>query len=211
MPRFHDLPLDRKLTAIVVATTMAGMLLASLAIVAFQILTFTTFMIAELETTAEILGHNGTAALRFEASRDAEKTLASLSAKPHITGACFFIPNEEIFAGYAREEGTPPQASFPLSEGYTFGWRQIKWAKHLYQDGDFIGMVHIESDVEMLYDQVQRSIIATLLILSACAYLALLLGFKYLLADPINHLVDIAKCPVSAIIRSEPPNTPTTI
>ena len=98
MPRFHDLPLDRKLTAIVVATTMAGMLLASLAIVAFQILTFTTFMIAELETTAEILGHNGTAALRFEASRDAEKTLASLSAKPHITGACFFTSNEDNFA-----------------------------------------------------------------------------------------------------------------
>ena len=55
-------------------------------------------------------------------------------------------------------------------------------------------MVHIESDVEMLYDQVQRSIIAILLIISACAYLALLLGFKYLRAvsDPINHLVDIA-------------------
>ena len=115
MPRFHDLPLDRKLTAIVVATTMAGMLLASLAIVAFQILTFTTFMIAELETTAEILGHNGTAALRFEASRDAEKTLASLSAKPHITGACFFTPNIEIFAVYAREEGKPPQASLLLA------------------------------------------------------------------------------------------------
>ena len=39
MPKFHDLPLERKLTAIVVATTMAGMLLASVAIVAYQILT----------------------------------------------------------------------------------------------------------------------------------------------------------------------------
>ena len=52
MPRFQDLPLERQLTAIVVDTTMAGMLLASVAIVAYQILTFTTFMIAELETTA---------------------------------------------------------------------------------------------------------------------------------------------------------------
>ena len=194
MPRFNDLPLERKLTAIVIATTMAGMLLASVAIVAYQILTFTTFMIAELETTAEILGHNGTAALRFEVSRDAEKTLASLSAKPHITGACFFTPAEEVFAVYAREEGKPPQPSLPLSEGYTFGWQQLKWVKHIYQDGDFIGIVHIESDVEILYDQVQRSIIATLLIISACASLALLLGFKYLrtVSDPINHLVDTA-------------------
>ena len=54
MPRFHDLPLERQLTAIVVATTMAGMLLASVAIVAYQILTFTTLMIAELETTAGV-------------------------------------------------------------------------------------------------------------------------------------------------------------
>ena len=194
MLRFHDLPLERKLTAIVVATTMAGMLLASIAIVAYQILTFTSFMIAELETTAEILGHNGTAALRFKVNRDAEKTLASLSAKPHITGACFFTPTEEVFAVYAREESKPPRPTFPLSEGYTFGWKQLKWVKHIYQDGDFIGIVHIESDVEILYDQVQRSIIATLLIISTCASLALLLGFKYLraISDPINHLVDTA-------------------
>lgn len=194
MPRFYDLPLERKLTAIVVATTMVGMLLASVAIVAYQILTFTTFMIAELETTAEILGHNGTAALRFEASRDAEKTLASLSAKPHITGACFLTPTEDIFAVYARNESKPPQPNSPLSEGYIFGWQQLKWVKHIYQDGDFIGIVYIESDVEILYDQVQRSIVATLLIISACASLALLLGFKYLRAvsDPINHLVDTA-------------------
>lgn len=194
MPRFHDLPLERKLTAIVVATTMAGMLLASVAIVAYQILTFTTFMIAELETTAEILGHNGTAALRFEASRDAEKMLASLSTKPHITGACFLTPTEDIFAVYARNESKPPQPNPPLSEGYTFGWQQLKWVKHIYQDGDFIGIVYIESDVEILYDQVQRSIVATLLIISACASLALLLGFKYLRAvsDPTNHLVDTA-------------------
>ncbi len=43
MPRFHDLPLERQLTAIVVATTMAGMLLASVAIVAYPVLTFMTF------------------------------------------------------------------------------------------------------------------------------------------------------------------------
>ena len=46
MRKFLDLPLERKLTLIVVSTIAAGMLLASLAIIAYQILTFTRFMIA---------------------------------------------------------------------------------------------------------------------------------------------------------------------
>lgn len=194
MRKFLDLPLERKLTLIVVSTMAAGMLLASLAIIAYQILTFTRFMIAELETTAEILGQNGTAALRFQANKDAERTLASLRAKSHISGACFFTPDEEIFAVYKRDPEIEPQPSFPLSEGYAINSKHLTWVKHIYQDDDFIGTVHIESDIGVLYEQVLRSVLVVLLITIACASFALLLGFKFLhtVSDPINHLIDTA-------------------
>ena len=194
MRKFLDLPLERKLTLIVVSTMAAGMLLASLAIIAYQILTFTRFMIAELETTAEILGQNGTAALRFQANKDAERTLASLRAKPHISGACFFTPDEKIFAVYKRDQDIEPEPNFPLSEGYAIDSKHLTWVKHIYQDDDFIGTVHIESDISVLYEQVLRSILVVLLITIACASFALLLGFKFLhtVSDPINHLIDTA-------------------
>ena len=43
--RFENLPLHSKLTAIVVITTVAAILLASLAIVAYEVVTFRRFMI----------------------------------------------------------------------------------------------------------------------------------------------------------------------
>jgi len=194
MRKFLDLPLERKLTLIVVSTTAVGMVLASLAIIAYQILTFTRFMISELETTAEILGQNGTAALRFQANKDAARILSSLRAKPHISGACFFTPDDEIFAVYARDPEVAPQPSVPLSEGYIFNSKHLTWVKHIYHDGDFIGTVYIESDISVLYEQVLHSILVVLLITIACASLALLLGFKFLhtVSDPINHLIHTA-------------------
>ncbi|MFT5087627.1 MAG: hypothetical protein ACI8PG_001987, partial [Planctomycetota bacterium] len=194
MRRFLDLPLERKLTLIVVSTTAAGMLLASLAIIAYQSFVFTRFMISELETTAEILGKNGTAALRFQANKDAERILASLHAKYHISGACFFFPDNEVFAVYARDPRLVPQPDFPLVEGYTISSKHLTWVKPIYQDGDFIGTVYIESDISVLYEQVLRSIFVVLLITIASASLALLLGFKFLhtVSDPINHLIHTA-------------------
>jgi hypothetical protein len=183
-------PIERKLTLIVVSTTAVGMLLASLAIIAYQSFVFTRFMISELETTAEILGKNGTAALRFQANKDAERILASLRAKSHISSACFLSPDNEVFAVYARDPELVPQPDFPLVEGYTISSKRLTWVKSIYQDGDFIGTIHIESDISVLYEQVLRSIFVVLLITIASASIALLLGFKFLhtVSDPINHL-----------------------
>ena len=104
------------------------------------------------------------------------------------------LQDNEVFAVYSREPELVPQPDFPLVEGYTISSKRLTWVKPIYQDGDFIGTVHIESDISVLYEQVLRSIFVVLLITIASASLALLLGFKFLhtVSDPINHLIHTA-------------------
>lgn len=192
--KFLDLSLQRKLTVIVVLATVSAMLLSSTAIIVYQVLAFRSQMVSELETTADILAENGAVALRFRVASDAEKTLGSLRAKEHISGACFFTPDDELFAMYARD-GVPPQMPLlPLQSGHMFNEDHLTLLKHIYQDGDFIGTVHLESELDVLYDQIRSSIMTTFLIIAVCASLALLLAFKLLrvVSQPITNLIDTA-------------------
>ena len=196
MRKFRDLSLYRKLTVIIMLSTVSAVLVSSVAIVAYQVHTFTRSVIAELETTADILGSNGAAALRFGIERDARLTLESLEAKGHISGACFFTPDEKVFSSYSKDGAQITIPTFPLEEGHTFQFDadRVCLVKHVYHDGDLIGSVHIQSDLDIFYDQLWRSITTTFLILVTCASLALVLANKHLrvISRPINDLVDTA-------------------
>ncbi len=133
-------------------------------------------------------------ALRFRVAGNAEKTLGSLRAKEHVSGACFFTPDDELFAVYTRD-GIPPQMPpVPLQLGHKFSQNHLTLIKHIYQDNDFIGTVHLESELDVLYDQIRSSIMTTLLIIAVCASLALLLAFRFLrvVSQPITNLIDTA-------------------
>jgi two-component sensor histidine kinase len=192
--RFQNQPLHRKLTVIIIVTTVAAMLMASVAIVAYEVLSFRDFMVSELENTADVIGANGAAAIRFEVPRDAEATLTSLKAKPHVRGACFFDENGDVFAAYSRDGGELVMPPMPLVEGITFTSNYVISVKHIYQDDDFIGSIHIIADLDLFYRLLERSIIVTAVIIILCSGLALLISLRVLrvIARPIETLVDTA-------------------
>ncbi len=192
--RFQNQPLHSKLTIIIIVTTVAAMLMASVAIVAYEVLSFRDFMVSELENTADVIGANGAAAIRFEVPRDAEATLTSLKAKPHVRGACFFDENGDVFAAYSRDGGELVMPPLPLVEDITFTSSYVISVKHIYQDDDFIGSIHIIADLDLFYRQLERSIIVTAVIIILCSGLALLISLSVLrvIARPIETLVDTA-------------------
>ncbi len=194
MRSLNNLPLARKLTLIVAGTTALGMVITSLASIAYQTFTFANFMIVELEAIAEVVGKNATAALRFQVNKDAERILTSLRAKGHVTGALFLDPQGNVFATYVRSDDIEVAAPKVIKEGYTIDRYHLTWTHRVEQDGDFLGTVYIESDLEELYDQVVSSVEAMLIVTVAAAALALLLGFKFLrtVSAPINDLIQTA-------------------
>jgi uncharacterized membrane protein affecting hemolysin expression len=112
IPSFRDLSIRRKLTLIVRLATCTAILLACAAFFAFDMHTLRQSRMRDLQTLAEVLGSNSTAAPAFNDSAAAREVLQSLAAKEHIMAAALYHVDGAIFATYVRDPARAPFA-FP--------------------------------------------------------------------------------------------------
>ena len=125
MTSFRDLSIRRKLTLIVMITTCTAILLACGAFFAFDIHTLRQSRMHDLETLAEVLGSNSTAALTFNDPAAAREVLGSLSAKePIMAAALYRIDEAASFATYVRDPALAPFSFHVFDAGETV---QIEW------------------------------------------------------------------------------------
>jgi signal transduction histidine kinase/CheY-like chemotaxis protein len=194
MRAISELTLSRKLTLIVLSTTLLAMFASSWAIVHFQENALKQGMVNELETTADILGANAAVALSFDVKKDGERILQSLSAKEQIRGGSFFRPDGSLFARYARNEPWKPDLPKPLKDGHVYGDSDLTLIKTIKHESEVIGMVHLQSDLNVLLAQRQQALKSTLPSIFTFSSVALFFSFYLLrvVARPIRGLVATA-------------------
>ena len=110
--RFRHLPIRRKLLVAFIATNAMALLVACIAFVAFEKITYRKSLARNLTVLADALGRNSTAALSFSNREDAEETLQALRFDPSVISGCLYSEAGEIFATYPP--GMPVRA-FPAS------------------------------------------------------------------------------------------------
>jgi len=148
MLSFRDLSIRRKLTLIVMTTTCTAILLACGAFFAFDIHTLRQSRMHDLETLAEVLGSNSTAALTFNDPAAAREVLQSLSAKEHIMAAGLYRSDGVIFATYVRDPARAPFAfPAPESSGTRFEAKRLVVFHTILLDGHRLGTVFLASDL----------------------------------------------------------------
>jgi PAS domain S-box-containing protein len=148
MLAFRNLSIRRKLTLIVMVTTCTAILLACGAFLTFDIHTLRRTRVLDLETLAEVLGSNSTAALTFNDPGAAREVLQSLAAKPHIMAASLYGSDGAIFAFYVRQSA-PTRFSFPSPEpsGARFETDRLVVFRTILLDGHRLGTVYLASDL----------------------------------------------------------------
>src|SRR5207245_2602956 len=148
MLSFRDLSIRRKLTLIVMTTTCTAILLACGAFFAFDIHTLRQSRRHDLETLADVLGANSTAALTFNDPVAAREVLQSLSAKEHIMAAGLYRTDGAIFATYVRDaERAPFVFPAPASSGTRFEAKRLVVFHTILLDGHRLGTVFLASDL----------------------------------------------------------------
>ena len=98
--RLSNVSIRRKLTLIIMLTSVIALLLASIAFVTFDWITHRNDVVRELSVIAEMTGSNSTGALVFDDKRAAEEILAALQAKPEIKFARLYDKTGRVFAQY---------------------------------------------------------------------------------------------------------------
>ena len=147
MRSLNKFSLRGKLTAIVMITCSAAILVVCAIFAIYDVTTFKRSLASDLVTTAEITGSNLTAALTFGDRSAASETLSSLSLQKHITEACVYNKNGTTLAEYSRGSNKflsppAPRADQTLvSSGYLMVFRQVRL------DGEVIGSIYVRSDL----------------------------------------------------------------
>ena len=80
----RDQPIRRKLTIVILVTSIAVLLLTCAAFVAYEVIKFRQDLTENLTTLAQITAENSTAALAFENQSDAEVVLSALRIERNV-------------------------------------------------------------------------------------------------------------------------------
>jgi diguanylate cyclase (GGDEF)-like protein/PAS domain S-box-containing protein len=165
--KFRDLSIKRKLTVLTFGTRLVMFAILAASLIISDYIVFRKAMLQDLTTLSDVIGENSTAALSFNDPKSADETLEALRAVPNIISAYILTKNRTVFAKYLRREDLksnrpksslmasahpkdePFQFTNTVKDGYSFS-HNLHLYKQIMLDGEPIGMVYIQSDLERL-------------------------------------------------------------
>ena len=173
-----------------------ALVLACVAFLVYDILTFRQQMVEDLSSQADIIGSNSTAALTFDDPESATEVLAALAIKKTIICACIINTEGDVFAEYHRKDGKPHSAhpdNMDFSHQFINGGLDI--VRQIVLDNENIGKVYLRSDLDELRSRLKSYTIILTSILVASLLIALFLSSKLqkVISSPILYLAKTAK------------------
>lgn len=196
MLAFKNIPINRKLTILMMLTVGASLVLASASFVANDWITFKNGLIDNLSSSAQVVGANSQAALLFSDQTSAEETLSALRARKSVIAAVIYDVDGGLFAQYLRAGAVGDFSALSIEVGgHKFHDDYVDLFSDIVMDGERVGTVLIRSDLAEMRARLQRYAGIVTLVLIASIFLGYLLFSKLrrLITDPIMRLSDTAK------------------
>ena len=193
--RIRNFPIQRKLRLVVLATCTAALCVASSALFALQFYFFQRDFRRDLVAVAEIVAANSTAALAFDDEDTTQEILASLKAKPQITGAELVLADGRTLGRMGRMPVPGPVESSP-----DFGFRQtaddLVYVRPVSLAGERLGTLYLHADYARQANKLHR-IYASILVavLSISFLVAVFVSWKLerVILEPIQNLAETAR------------------
>jgi len=195
MNKLRNLSIKTKLNLIVMATTTAALVLAFVALVAYDTIMTRENMEQDLSMMAQIVANNSTAGLSFSNAKDANEALSVLKTNTHIRLAAIYDTSGKIFTRYvgAKSAGLMFPAAPPKSGSY-FKSDALAISKEIVLDGDVLGVVYVESDLKELSERWQTNLRTTFSLLLAALVMAFIISSRLqrVISDPLRALAATA-------------------
>ena len=175
------------------------LLLASLGFIVYELVTFRDTMVKSLTTQTEIIGINTVSALLFNDSAAATQTMMALRVKPNITAAAIYSVDGKLFARYVRHDGATifqlPEHITVKKVGYRFDDGYLFLSQPIVSEGERVGMVYIQSDLNEMGIRMKRyaSIVIALLAMSLLTAYWISSRLQSRISEPILHLAKTAQ------------------
>jgi signal transduction histidine kinase/CheY-like chemotaxis protein/HAMP domain-containing protein len=195
MAFYRDSSIQKKLTFIVLCTSLLGLSLACMSFELYERVRFRAAMTGELSVMAETLGANSAASLAFNDHQTAADMLAALRTEAHIVEACLYDKKGAVFATYltARADYSPC-IGIPRQEDARFTSESLSLYRPIRLGEENVGAIAIVSDLTQLNAKMREYTEISLTVLMASALVTFLVSSRLLrlITDPILHLANIA-------------------
>src|SRR5262249_24840125 len=96
----RDTPIRRKLMIVILMTSVVVMVVMRVVFFAYEFFTFREATLRQLSMIGEIIATNSTASLAFDNPDDAAEILSALKTEQHISAACLYDRNNQVFSRY---------------------------------------------------------------------------------------------------------------
>ena len=192
--------LRHKFVALVLLTTLVALLVALVAMAAYDLRAYHRDLVDDMHTQAALLGRNSAAALTFDDPRVAQENLGLLRIRPQVAAAAIYDARGALFARYQREGGgaVPARAE---AQGERVEGRELLVFRRLASGGEVLGTVFLRADYELLKRMLDYAGIGA-------AVLALALLVAWLMAARMQRIVihpilDIARIARDVVGRGD--------
>ncbi len=178
-----------KLVGVALMATLAALLVALGALVAYDLRGHHQALLADMETQAELLGRMTSAALAFDDARLAADNLALMRIRPAVRAGAIYKGSGQLFASYfspGAERVLPPR---PTREAVRIDGDQMHLFKPVVENGELLGTVYLRAEYTLVARALDYLLIAT-------AVIALALLIAYLLTRRLGRVVS---APISSI------------
>ena len=195
MTSFRNLPIKRKMTAVILGTTGVALLVACAVFLAYERVTFRRGMDRNLTVLAEALASNCTAALSFVNPDDAMDTLQALTVEPSVEAATLYDAKGVEFANYRKDKVQGTMPSRPDADGTKFMPDRVVVVRPVMFEGQRIGTISLRASLAELLTRLRAYAQISGLVLVGSLVLAFVLAsaLQSFITRPIFALTDTAK------------------
>jgi len=184
MRLLQNLPVRRKLTAVILAVCAIVLLLACAALAVFELVEFRRAIVRDSTVMADVVGKNTRAALAFLDEETATEFLAALQSAPHVEAAVLFTQDGEAFARYSRAEAPAPALERAGPDGHRFVDGRLEVYRPLVLNDKRLGTIGLRVDLEAIY--VRLRLFGGIAAATLAGSLLLALGLSAWLQGPIS-------------------------
>jgi signal transduction histidine kinase/CheY-like chemotaxis protein len=198
-----NLSLAHKLIAVIMGVSSAALLLACLALVAYDSTTARTGLTRDIGMLADVVGATSTAAVSFSDAKAATETLSAVAVNKNVRMAAI-LRNGAVFARFDRRPDTagtsilthlaPDLVRTPRAV-VMFDSESLRLVRPIMLDAELIGGVFIESGLGELQDRLKRLISIIAVVMAGALGVAFVLSSRLqrLISSPILRLTEVTR------------------
>jgi signal transduction histidine kinase len=193
-PAFLRRSVRRKVTALVVATTVAALIVTALLLVSYNVRDYRRTKVSEMKTQAEILGRASAPALAFGDHKEAARDLAMLEARPDVERAALYSPDGALFAAWARNGDVSAVAATVEDPGTRIEGDRLRLVYPIVDDNQRLGTVVLAARYG-LRDRLMAYVVILAAAMAGALIAALLLSawLQRAVTEPIQAVADAAR------------------